>query len=278
MIITKSTDCKTCGNNHPENYCPACGEKSFSTKQLSLKHFVEETFESFIHFDNKFLRTVKTLIAKPGQLTLDYTEGRRVYFMRPMQLFLVVNLVFFIMAFHNMYSLTLPNYLNFRPFTNFNTKHIIDEALIKTKHTLPEYTDIFNGKIKEISKTYIFLFIPIYGLMFRILFFKKKEYFVEHLVFATHFMSFVLLLTLVSLYLILLPYFAITHNQPGSDFETIHSWFFEVVVALYAAFAIHRFYKPHIIWTIITAVIVGYSFFTIIQYYRMLLFYKIVYL
>lgn len=63
-------DCKTCGHALEENYSPACGERKFDPEELSVKHFAEETFEGLVHFDNKFFHTLRTLIAKPGQLSL----------------------------------------------------------------------------------------------------------------------------------------------------------------------------------------------------------------
>jgi hypothetical protein len=270
-------ECATCGNDHPENYCPSCGEKPFEPKQLSFKEFIEELFEGFLHFDNKFFRTLKQLVTKPGQLSLDYTHGRRVWYMKPIQLFLVMNLIFFILAFHNMYSLPLNNYITYNPFIRFNTQHIIKQELANSHLSLKEYTQVFNEKIKGLSKECIFLFIPFYGLAFYAFFFKKKQYFVEHLVFATHFCTFILLLTLAAFYFITIPYYSISGDDYSPTFDGISSLFTEVCIAIYAGIAIKRFYNPHLIYTIIIALATGYSFFTVIQYYRMLLFFKIVY-
>ncbi|MES2274446.1 MAG: DUF3667 domain-containing protein [Bacteroidota bacterium] len=269
-------ECKTCGNTHPENYCPTCGEKSFDPKQLSFREFSEELFEGFMHFDNKFFRTIKTLITKPGQLSLEYTQGRRVYFMKPIQLFLVVNLIFFVLAWNNMYSLSLYNYITYTPFTHYNTQHIITDLLAKNNLSLSEYTQLFNEKIKSLSKELIFLFIPLYGSVFALFFFKKKQYFVEHLVFATHFCVFILLLALASFYLVTLPFYAITRINYSANFDNVSSLIAQICVALYAGFAINRFYRPRLVWTIVIALLIGLSFFSFIQLYRMVLFFQIV--
>jgi Protein of unknown function (DUF3667) len=129
-------DCKSCGNHHQENFCPACGEKAFDNKQLSLKHFVEETFEGFVHFDSKFFYTIKTLVTKPGQLSLDYAEGKRIKYMKPVRFFLVVNLIFFILTTNNLYNLPLNNYITYKPFTNYNTRHIVKDKLQKINISL----------------------------------------------------------------------------------------------------------------------------------------------
>lgn len=271
-------ECKTCGNDHPENYCPTCGEKPFKPEQLSFKEYIEELFEGFLHFDNKFLRTMKMLVVKPGQLSLEYTEGRRVLYMRPIQLFLVMNLVFFILAFSNLYSLPLYNYITYTPFIRYNTKHIISQELVQTGLTLKEYMELFNERIKAVSKEFIFLFIPFYGLVFYALFFKKKQYFVEHMVFATHFCTFILLLTLAGFYLLSLPFALITGGGYSANFDNVYSIITQVIVGLYARVAIKRYYKTANVYTILVAIALGFTFFMVIQYYRMLLFFKIVYL
>src|SRR5471030_1054756 len=117
--------CTNCGHTLQENFCTACGEKKFDPKQLSIKHFIEETFEGLVHFDNKFFRTVKLLFSKPGQLSLDYVEGRRAKNMKPVQFFVILNLLFFVFMAYNPYSLKLYNYVTYRPFTDYNTVSIV---------------------------------------------------------------------------------------------------------------------------------------------------------
>ncbi|CAN5268062.1 hypothetical protein BH09BAC6_BH09BAC6_15260 [soil metagenome] len=272
-------NCKSCGNDHLESYCPACGEKAFKPSQLSVKHFVEETFEGIVHFDSKFFRTIKTLIAKPGQLSLDYTEGRRVMYMKPIPFFLLVNILFFLIAGgNNLYSLSLGNYINYQPFTNFNTKHIVLQKLHDTGLSMPEYERLFNEKIIAASKEFIFLFIPFYGLLFSAVLFRKKKYFVEHLVFAIHLLAFILLFIMAHHYLVIGPYYFLAKNHYSERFDFVDGWFMSLVIATYLSFAIRRFYKVNIIWSLTVSLAFGWTFLFFIQFYRMLLFFKILYL
>lgn len=272
-------NCKSCGNNHQENYCPACGEKIFHPNQLSVKHFVEETFEGFIHFDTKFFRSLKTLISKPGQLSVDYVEGRRVKYMKPIQFFLVVNLLFFFLIIgNNMYSLGLDNYVTYRPFINYNTVQTVNEKLKNKKLSYAEFRESFNEKIIADSKEYIFLFVPFYGLVFFIFLFWKKTFFVEHLIFATHFMAFVLLLIFVTFYLVSLPVSLIAKIGYSENIDNILSTCIAAGIAIYTAIAVRRYYQAHIVWSLVVAGFIGSTYFIFIQYYRMLLFYKIMYI
>ena len=271
--------CKSCGNTHQENFCPECGEKAFDNKQLSFMQFMEETFDGFIHFDNKFFVTFRTLITRPGLLSLDYTEGRRVKYMKPIQFFFIANLLFFFFTIGNIYNNPLQNYISAKPYTNYHTKEIVQNKLDKTKLSFVEYEQSFDERIAYNSKEFIFVFIPFYGLVFFGLFFWTKRFFMEHVVFATHFLSFVLLLVLVEFYVISIPFNLLYKNtQYSREFGIAYSIFTSLCISVYLFFSIKKFYKPAMAWTVIASLIVGGSFFTFIQYYRMLLFFKILYL
>jgi len=272
-----SITCKNCGHTIKENFCPNCGEKRFNKDQLSFSHFVGEIFEGLTHFDNKFIRSIKTLAIKPGQLSLDYSEGIKVRYMRPVQLFLVTNLIYFFIVIGNIYSLTLQEYLHTKPFINYGTKEIIKSKLAKTGLTINEYQEVFNERMKENSKEFIFIFVPFYALCFALLFFWKRKKFVEHIVFATHFVCFTLLVFLLEYYLITWPFYKITGAEYSENFDDFFQIFTIIVFSVYLFFAFRKFYKSSVAWSIIIALAVALGFFFLIQYYRMLLFYKIVY-
>lgn len=253
--------CTNCGHNLTENFCPYCGEKRFDKKQLSIKHFTEETFEGFVHFDNKFISTLRLLFAKPGLLSLDHVEGRQSRHMKPIAFFLVINLLFFMVMYVNPYSLPLYNYITFKPFVNYNTQHIIHEKLKTLYLTLPEYTRIFDVKMHSDSKGYIFAFIPLYGLISWLLFFRYKRLAVEHLVFATHFVAFVLCYFFLQIYLIIIPFYYITKISYSADFDNITSIITAVIIAGYFAIASRRFYSANLAWSLIAGAIIGIYFF-----------------
>ena len=160
-------NCKTCGHTVAENYCPACGEEMFDPEELSIKHFTEETFEGMVHFDNKFFHTLRTLIAKPGQFSLNYVQGRRSRFMKPVQFFLVVNLIFFFFITFNLYAMRLYNYITYKPFVDYHTREIVQQKINTTYLTTGEFQQMFDEKIQADSKDFIFLFILFMRLFFQ---------------------------------------------------------------------------------------------------------------
>ena len=78
-------------------WCANCGQKHEPEIQ-TFGHFSSEAFENITHADSRVWRTVWVLVSKPGQLTRDFFSGRRGRYLPPVRLYLVVSLVFFLLA------------------------------------------------------------------------------------------------------------------------------------------------------------------------------------
>lgn len=271
-------ECKNCGGSISEIYCPNCGEKRFDSKELSIGHFLEETFEGLIHFDNKFFRTVWTLFTKPGQLSVDYVRGRRRQFLQPLQFFVVVNLLFYLLMMSNPYSAPLNKYINGTPYKHYYTRQIVDEKLKHNALTLSTYEYIFDDKLNAESKELVLIFIPLYAFMYWVLFFMYHRRFVEHLVFATHFVCLVLCYYLLQSYLIEMPVYLLFKNIDPMVLDTCIKVLIAAVLGTYIGFASRRFYRSRKIWSAVAGVFTGATFFYLILIYRMILFYKILFL
>ena len=148
--------CQNCGDTRQEKYCPNCGEKKFTEHALSFNHFAAETFEGLSHFDSRFFKSILALLFRPGQLSSDFCKGITVRYLKPFSLFLVMNLIFFLLPVQNPFSLPLQNYLNFEPFPSWGkTREAVKSKLRETKLTEQELTRTFNEKIRSVSKIFI---------------------------------------------------------------------------------------------------------------------------
>jgi hypothetical protein len=86
-----------CANCHaPLNgeYCVACGQRH-EPHIHTVAHFAGEAFESISHADSRLWRTLWYLFARPGFLTREFFAGRRVAYLPPFRLYLVVSVLFF---------------------------------------------------------------------------------------------------------------------------------------------------------------------------------------
>ncbi len=78
-----------------DNFCSNCGQVN-DTNRLSLKTYFSEYLAGFFSFDNRFLKTVFPLLFKPGKVTKDYVEGKRMRYVNPFQLYINVSIIFFL--------------------------------------------------------------------------------------------------------------------------------------------------------------------------------------
>src|SRR5215475_7917977 len=98
MTEVVSGTCPTCGAPQPAAFCSTCGEKRITAHDYSIAHFAEHLVEILTHFDIRSLRAVKILAFQPGELTRAYLDGRRKPFIGPIQLFVILNVVFALLS------------------------------------------------------------------------------------------------------------------------------------------------------------------------------------
>ena len=88
--------CKNCESIFTCRFCPECGQayrdvdKPFS---FIFYNFVGDVFA----FDTRFFRTFKALLLKPGFLTCEYFQGRRIRYAPPFRIFLFVSFILFLL-------------------------------------------------------------------------------------------------------------------------------------------------------------------------------------
>lgn len=93
-----SPDCLNCGTHLLGQYCGNCGQRARS-RLISLWELLSEAFGDLLEFDSRLWRTLIPLLIRPGQLTRDYLEGRRARYMPPFRTYLVLSVIFFVVAF-----------------------------------------------------------------------------------------------------------------------------------------------------------------------------------
>ncbi|WP_190811393.1 DUF3667 domain-containing protein [Flagellimonas sp. S3867] len=95
----RGTECRNCGHllDISDKYCPNCSQAN-STKKLGLKDFWDEFFSSLINYDSKLLKTLYSLLVKPGTITKDYIKGKRIAYTNPFRFLLSLAFLYFLMA------------------------------------------------------------------------------------------------------------------------------------------------------------------------------------
>ena len=95
----RGTECRNCGHilDVSDKFCPNCGQAN-STKKLVLRDFMDEFLSSVINYDSKLLKTLYTMLVKPGTITKDYIHGKRVAYTNPFRFLLSLAFLYFLMV------------------------------------------------------------------------------------------------------------------------------------------------------------------------------------
>ncbi|RYE01953.1 MAG: DUF3667 domain-containing protein [Sphingobacteriales bacterium] len=268
-------NCPSCGVPFAGKYCAACGEKQVAHHDFTLGHFVEESVEGFTHFDNKLFRSLKLLLFRPGALTRNFEEGRRLRFMKPMQLFIICNvLLFLIVGGSNAFSIRLGQFMIPNGHGISNTRaHLLET--FGSVAAVNAHTDVFAEKMAGQSKAFIFLFIPFFALLCALLFLRRRKPIGLHLVFAAHYFSFLLLAFTIFSVFIDWPSRWLHIRWPGNSYDLFATAFNLAVLVVYFALAARRFYRTSVPWAAIVGIVAGLMFLILLQYYRLFLFYNI---
>jgi hypothetical protein len=93
--LRKSARCLNCHHEIGEhNYCPNCGQMN-TTKNVPIRDFFKDFIDDVFTIDSKLLRSFKPLLFKPGFLTNEYINGKRVSYILPLRLYFFITILFF---------------------------------------------------------------------------------------------------------------------------------------------------------------------------------------
>jgi len=227
-MVNDTNICKNCNQYLRGKYCHYCGEKIVESKDFSIKTILNEAVHGFMNVDSKFLKSFKYLLFRPGKLTELYVEGIRKPFMKPIQIFLIANLLFF-------FFLPKSDILRIPSVYYFSVEYranVLKEKSVATGISEQELMQLYDSKSATYSKSLVFFIIPFLALLFAFICIMKKYQFGKHVIFATHYFSFFLLFCVL---LLLIPF--VDGNSIFIQASIVEANF------LYLFFAIKTFYQ-----------------------------------
>lgn len=206
--LSDNNYCATCEVPLTGKYCPRCGEKVYLRHEFAIKHYTREIVYQITHIDAKIFKTLQLLFTSPGQLTEEYLLGRKKKYIRPIRLYLVLSMIyFFSFSFFDKAAL-----LDIRHVLKFDFTDLLLPALEAKKQVIGALNDelfyrSINQQLNNKISLLLFPAIFIYAAVFKVIFIAKGRYYVEHLIFCLHLMSFSFLRDML-----LLPLFLV--NKP----------------------------------------------------------------
>jgi hypothetical protein len=199
--------------------------------------------------------------------------------MKPLQLFVFLNVLYYFsitLFFATTFTTPLATQLHMNNYYPAYASAQVEQKLQKENITYQALELKYNARTGVLSKTLIFLLIPIFALLFYGLFFRKRKYLVEHVVSATHFWAFNLLLLGVILpiaTIALLQVFRTVHiSTTYATDDAFTSTFLQICIAVYLFLMLRQFYGITKWYGVLTASVIAWSFFHIVWLYRFFLF------
>ena len=88
--------CRNCAKVFCGNYCPNCGQEALTGAPTTMG-FIYEFLTRNILERGKLPKTLWQLLRYPGSLTVDFLEGRRQRFIRPVRLYFGLSVLYFLL-------------------------------------------------------------------------------------------------------------------------------------------------------------------------------------
>lgn len=253
------TICRNCDTPLRGRYCAHCGQKRFIESDRRFGHLLAAFLASATDLDGRFWRSVGALLFQPGRIARDYIDGARLRWMSPISLFLLANLVFFLMPALTDMSLPLHYQIRGEVYREFapslceeqETRALCTTGQLHSPLTEPlarrqlrlerdraiaagrsfsieRFAQRYDARSAEIGKLLVILHAPFMALALMAVTWRQRRYFAEHFVVALCMLSFVLLLPP----LLLRPMFALTHTLPWLGSPAVVPWLKLAVMSL----------------------------------------------
>src|SRR5688572_29163288 len=151
--------CKNCSAPVSENFCGRCGEKVYTTADKSFKHLFEEAFHFMTHFEGKFFTTLLTMLKRPGKVSLDFCDGIRKKYFKPLSFYLLLIIAYLLFPAFEGLNMQLRHYYSNAIYGTY-AKERADEVKAKRGYTDEKLSEVFHQKGEKTSKFMLFTVLP----------------------------------------------------------------------------------------------------------------------
>jgi hypothetical protein len=267
--------CKSCHHQFRGHYCNVCGEKVILPKDRSFKAVVRDVKETF-SMNNRFFRTLRLIMVSPGFVSREYASGRRVGYYRPLQLFFVLNLIYFLFPVLQLFNASLRTQMYYLIHSAWIRPQVV-EHVVREGMSLEGFTLLYNEKSIALAKLLIIVFVALASLPLSLIFHKRNRYFNDHLTLSVELAVFNLLVNAVLLTGLLLGVHALFKwgNNDWQSYlnETTLSAIFIGTNLYFMYRAAGTFYGQKGVLRILKSVLGIVGLFAALEAYRLLLFY-----
>ena len=154
-------NCLNCGATLTGEYCAECGQRDIDLER-PFPALAREVVEESLQLDGRAASTLFTLIRQPGELTRQYLAGRRRLYTSPLRLYLVVSVLFFLVA----------------------AGGVGQGVLLSDGQTIESHASQQAQFLADELPQLMFLLLPVFALLLKLCF-RDRRYF-HHLIHSLH--------------------------------------------------------------------------------------------
>lgn len=241
-------------------FCHHCGEKMVIESDFKLKNILGQAIGAITNLDSKLFRTLKLLFFSPGSLSTEFIKGIRVPYMKPFQIFVISNIIFFIFLSETDLFRTPSKWYFVESYDGIKVMETVRRITSETGLDRDQIAARYDVASSNYAKGLLIVLIPFIALIGRVLTFKRPIAFGKHVIFATHFFSFVLLMTVIISQVIIL-----TNTYRNR-------WIFiipiTILMTLYYILSFKKYYEVSWVSAILKGLIGIFLINVIIQFYK----------
>ena len=224
--------CDNCHTRLQGDFCHQCGQEK-KTYIRNVTGVVTEFFGEFSNWDTRVWRTLLPLWFVPGHLSRRYVAGHRVPYVPPLRLYLFTSIIAFLLfakllpapsvQVASPESVALSQAITEEVTANLAAQGIeVPAGVGNSRAEIPLLSEAlnqqFNQKLDElianpklaINKFFslapqmMFLLLPLFALLLKLLYLRSTRFYTEHLIVALHSHSFILQMSVCYIGLLLL--------------------------------------------------------------------------
>lgn len=208
-------NCLNCGAKLHGKYCHDCGQKNTEIN-VPFKELFHEFLWDELRIDSRFFHTLGPLIFKPGFLTADYVAGKRMRYVPPLRTYAVISfLLFLLLALAGKHSHleeanedqpvgteikvaeSTPAIIGNEPVDTTDFDHRFTRMVEEGIQRGSRNPELFVETLIERFAQGMFLLMPLFALLLKLLYIRSGRYYMHHLIFSIHFHAFVFLMILL---------------------------------------------------------------------------------
>jgi hypothetical protein len=184
--------CLNCGNELAGKWCSACGQRATHPRP-TMHELLHEAVDELGHFDSKLLRTVKLLLFRPGALTREFLDGKRVCYVSPIRLYLICSLLFFgVMSLVPTRKLhvSVTGSSGFYIGRADAPRPAADPQLARAAERVNKDPDLLVHAFETAFPKAMFILMPLFALIVFAFYWRAERMYVPHFYFAVHYHAF----------------------------------------------------------------------------------------